>query len=121
MRDLNREGAAETPVARGHSARKIRRVKTAQREVMKLDVVESLMSELTSPPADGLKQIAAEAAEAIADHFLQLSQRTLVMVFGDHGFALEPAPGGGCTVRQGGASPEEVLVPGFAWLVGDVH
>ena len=47
--------------------------------------------------------------------------RTLVMMFGDHGFLLDPVVGGTSAGRSGGASPEEVLVPAFAWLVGNVH
>jgi hypothetical protein len=43
------------------------------------------------------------------------------MVFGDHGFALDALEGGISRARHGGASPEEVLVPAFAWLVGGVH
>jgi len=34
---------------------------------------------------------------------------------------MESANGGTLPGTSGGASPEEVLVPAFAWLVGDVH
>jgi hypothetical protein len=40
------------------------------------------------------------------------------MVFGDHGFRVE---GGEGPAHQGGARPEEVLVPAYAWLLGQVH
>jgi hypothetical protein len=43
------------------------------------------------------------------------------MVFGDHGFLLDSLEGGTTAARSGGASPEEVLVPAFAWLIGNVH
>jgi hypothetical protein len=43
------------------------------------------------------------------------------MIFGDHGFTLNQKGDGRTSVREGGASPEEVLVPAFAWLVGAVH
>jgi hypothetical protein len=52
---------------------------------------------------------------------LKLPPKTLVFVFGDHGFVLDPLDGGTTRGRSGGASPEEVLVPAFAWLVGSVH
>jgi hypothetical protein len=48
----------------------------------------------------------------------------LCFVFGDHGFRLEPSSADGLETgpaTYGGASPEEVLVPGFAMLVGGVH
>jgi hypothetical protein len=34
---------------------------------------------------------------------------------------MEASGAGTSAGSSGGASPEEVLVPGFAWLVGDVH
>jgi hypothetical protein len=40
---------------------------------------------------------------------------------GDHGFLSDTGPTGSNPARQGGASPEEVLVPGFAWLLGGMH
>jgi len=56
--------------------------------------------------------------------FLQtLAPRTLVLVFGDHGFRLPASPDGRATgpATQGGTTPEEVLVPAQAWLVGGMH
>jgi hypothetical protein len=44
-----------------------------------------------------------------------------MLVFGDHGFRMESSGSGTSAGSSGGASPEEVLVPGFAWLIGDVH
>ena len=40
---------------------------------------------------------------------------------GDHGFLIDSLDSGTSAARHGGASPEEVLVPAFAWLVGNVH
>jgi len=42
-------------------------------------------------------------------------------VFGDHGFVLGPHADGTGAARQGGSTPEEALVPAFAYLVGSVH
>ena len=55
--------------------------------------------------------------EIVARHSDHLPPRTLLVVFGDHGFALDER-GAAC---QGGASPEEVLVPAFAFLTGETH
>ena len=64
-----------------------------------------------------LPTIAADVAAAIAKHAMTLAPRTLLFVFGDHGFTLgrDGAP------MAGGASPEEVLVPAFAFLIGEAH
>jgi hypothetical protein len=112
---------SEYPVARGRSATTVRRVRAGAREVMKLDVVEARLGEAGGPWLARLDEIAQETAEALANHFLRLPPRTLVMVFGDHGFCIDAAEQASTAARQGGASPEEVLVPAFAWLVGDVH
>lgn len=112
----------EVPVARGRMASTIRRIKAGHRELLKLDIVESRVSE----PADGseidrLDSLADETARALGSYMKRLPSRTLVMVFGDHGFVLDPRGGGTTRARHGGASPEEVLVPAYAWLVGGVH
>jgi len=112
---------SDYPVARGRAAATVRRVRAGAREIMKLDVVESRLGEAGGPLLERLGDVAREAAEALANHFLRLPPRTLVMVFGDHGFCIDSVDGGSSAARQGGASPEEVLVPAFAWLVGDVH
>jgi hypothetical protein len=65
--------------------------------------------------------IADEAAQVIAKFVESLPPRTLLFVFGDHGFRLPCDARGTGPATQGGASPEEVLVPGYAWLVGGVH
>jgi hypothetical protein len=112
---------SEYPVARGRSAATVRRVRAGAREIMKLDTVEARLGEPGGPWLARLDEIALETAEALAQHFLRLAPRTLVMVFGDHGFCIDAAAHESGAARQGGASPEEVLVPAFAWLVGDVH
>ncbi len=121
LRELDTITTDELPVARGRSATTVRRVRTGSREVLKLDVVEARMSEPGGPLVERLDAVARETAEAVANYFLRLSQRTLVMIFGDHGFAIEEEEGQTTAARQGGAQPEAVLVPAFAWLVGDVH
>ncbi len=122
LREFTGSVESEVPVARGRMATTLRRIKAGHRELLKLDVVESRVSE----PSDGteterLDDLADEAARALGSYMKRLPARTLVMVFGDHGFVLDPRGGGTTRARHGGASPEEVLVPAYAWLVGGVH
>jgi hypothetical protein len=119
LREFTGEVTEEQVVARGRKASMIRRLKTGHREVLKLDVVEARLAEPGGADPATFDSMADEVAQRIAAHFEGLQPRTLVMVFGDHGFVLEPD--GPRAARSGGASPEEVLVPAFAWLVGAVH
>lgn len=116
--------AEDTPtlVARGKAARSARRIRAGHLEVYKIDVVEDALRQPGLPVQERFGAIADDAAEAIAEHLAKLPPRTLVVVFGDHGFSLDPSRAGTTReVCQGGASPEEVLVPAFAWLTGAVH
>jgi hypothetical protein len=121
LREIGEQADSEVPVARGRTATTLRRVRAGHREVLKLDLVESALSVPGAPLAERFDCLADETAEALANHILKLAPRTLALVFGDHGFTLEPMNGGTAAGKSGGASPEEVLVPAFAWLVGAVH
>jgi hypothetical protein len=112
---------SELPVARGKSAAMLRRLRSGHKELLKLDLVESAFSVPGGPLGERLDCLADEAAEILAQHLCRQAPRTLVVLFGDHGFVVEPEGGGTGVALQGGASPEEVLVPAFAWLVGAVH
>ena len=112
---------AELPVARGRSATTLRRVKAGHRDLLKLDVVEARCSEVGPSEATRLDAIADETAAALADHLLKQAPRTLVFAFGDHGFLFDPLEDGTAAARRGGGTPEEILVPAFAWLAGGVH
>jgi hypothetical protein len=109
------EGEPEPP--RGRTAEYVRRMRVGPRELSKLDLVESRVQAARGQVLRELPEIADAAAEAIARHIETLAARTLLFVFGDHGFTLDRSG----VARQGGASPEEVLVGAFALLVGDVH
>jgi hypothetical protein len=121
LRDFTGHVESEVPVARGRMATTLRRIKAGHRELLKLDVVESRVSEPDGEEVTRLDELADETARALGSYMKRLPARTLVMVFGDHGFCLDPRGGGTTRARHGGASPEEVLVPAFAWLVGGVH
>ncbi len=112
---------AEVVVARGRTAQTLRRVKAGFRELMKLDLVEADLAAPGPAEAVRLDELAEDVADALGGYLTTLPPRTLAFVFGDHGFLLEPQGSGTAPARQGGASPEEVLVPAFAWLTGSMQ
>lgn len=115
------EVSSEIPVARGQNARTPRRVKVGHRDLLKLDLVEARLMEPGDHEASRLDDLADELAEVLSAQLARLPARTLAIVFGDHGFKLGALDSGTTAAKSGGASPEEVLVPAFAWLVGGVH
>jgi hypothetical protein len=102
---------------RGRNAEHVRRMRVGPRELHKLDIVESRLQAARGDVPRELPDIADAAAEAVARHVETLAPRTLLFVFGDHGFSIDKSG----VARHGGASPEEVLVGAFALLIGDVH
>jgi hypothetical protein len=122
LRDPSPPAETEVPVARGRAAATLRRVKTGYRDLLKLDLVEAKLAETGADEATRLDLLADEASHVLAEHLVKQAPRTLVVAFGDHGFLLERLESGGTArAKSGGATPEEVLVPAFAWLVGGVH
>jgi hypothetical protein len=121
LKDFTGDAQEEQMVTHGRKASMIRRVKTGHRELLKLDIVASRLSEPGGAEPEGFPALADEVAQRIAAHFEGQKPRTLVMIFGDHGFSLDHRSERRVQVREGSASPEEVLVPAFAWLVGAVH
>jgi hypothetical protein len=120
-RPLQPEDPDSTHIARERHVAVPRRIKVGQRDLVKIDAVEARLREAGPPVLERLEQIADEVARGVLRHAETLPERTLLVVFGDHGFTIDPSPSGSGPARQGGASPEEVLVPGFAWLIGGVH
>jgi hypothetical protein len=108
---------AETEPTRGRTAEYIRRLRVGPREIHKLDLVQARIQAARGNVLRALPEIAESAADAIVRHAETLPPHTLLFVFGDHGFTIDRAG----VAREGGASPEEVLVGAFALLVGDVH
>jgi hypothetical protein len=111
----------EEPGLRGRAAPMLRRIKVGGRDVLKLDLVQARLHEAGPPLPERLDALADEVAAVLAAHARHLPPRSLMLVFGDHGFRMESSAHGTTAGTSGGARPEEVLVPGFAWLVGDVH
>jgi hypothetical protein len=110
---------------RGRTAETVRRMRVGSRELYKLDVVPSMLSALPDPtvgsgPAHvvaALEDIATSVADALLRHIETLPPRTLLLVLGDHGFTIDRRG----QITHGGATPEEVLVPCLAYLVGELH
>jgi hypothetical protein len=121
LRGLERAGDSDVTVARGRMARVPRRVKAGHRELLKLDLVEAELSEPGGSESERLDALAGPLTDAVAELCEKLPTRTLLVVFGDHGFVFDPLSDGTTVARQGGSRPEEVLVPAFAWLVGGVQ
>lgn len=120
------EEEAPAVVARGKAAHTLRRIRTGRRELLKLDIVEAALREGTSegdmrPLRERMPKIADDVAVALSEHFAKQAPRTLIVVFGDHGFTYVDNAPTGQEATQGGSSPEEVLVPAFAWLTGATH
>ena len=110
---------------RGRRAETVRRLRVGSRELYKLDIVPSMLGAFPDPASGGgaahvvaaLPDIAASVADAVLKHIETLPPRTLLLVLGDHGFTIDRRG----RITHGGASPEEVLVPCLAYLVGDLH
>lgn len=107
---------------RGRSAEVVRRLRVGSRELYKLDLVPTMLASLGDEPGadavvNALDEVASAVADSIARHIETLPPRTLLLVVGDHGFTVDRRG----RILHGGASPEEVLVPAHAWLVGELH
>jgi hypothetical protein len=123
LRDLEPAHEPDPEIVRGRAVATIRRERLGSREVMKLDLVEARLRGAGIGYDERLESIAEEVAQVTVRYIESLPPRTLLFFFGDHGFRLPSSPDGRTTgpATQGGVSPEEVLVPGQAWLVGGVH
>jgi hypothetical protein len=114
---------SEPDITRGRNVTAFRRERLGAREVLKLDVVEARLRGPGAAYDERLDAIAEEVGDILLKLFESMPPRTLVYVFGDHGFVLGPGQNGWATAAavQGGASPEEVLVGGQGWLVDAVQ
>jgi len=123
LRDVAPAHEPDPEIVRGRAVATIRRERLGPREVMKLDLVEARLRGAGAAYDERLEAIAEEVAQVTVRYIESLPPRTLLFLFGDHGFRLPSSPDGRTTgpAVQGGVSPEEVLVPGQAWLVGGVH
>jgi hypothetical protein len=121
LRDLEPPSEREGAVLRGRSVAVLRRLRVGPRDLLKLDLAEARLREPGPAFEPRMTALAGELADVIARFAASLTQRTLLYVFGDHGFRIGAHAGGTGPAAHGGASPEEVLCGGWAWLVGEVH
>lgn len=123
MRDVEPPSNPEPEIARGRAVGTLRRERAGSREIMKLDLCEARLRTAGAGYDDRLESLAEEVAPILLKYIEALPPRTVLFLFGDHGFRLPASADGRLTgpATQGGLSPEEVLVPGQAWLVGGVH
>ncbi len=123
LRDVDPAHEPDPEIVRGRAVATVRRERLGSREVMKLDLVEARLRGAGVGYDERLESIAEEVAQVTVRYIESLPPRTLLFLFGDHGFRLPSSSDGRTTgpATQGGVSPEEVLVPGQAWLVGGVH
>jgi len=112
---------AELPIGRGRTASTLRRIRIGGREVHKLDVIQADLTASGLPEPQRLDALAQAAAYPLIQLATTLPARTLMFVFGDHGFVLPSNQTGTEPAERASARPEEVLVAGQAWLVGEVH
>ena len=114
-RDALRNPAATSEdmmlAARSHAG--LHKIRIGGREIFKLDTIELGMDEDPSCTATRFAELAESVADTIATHAAGLRVRTLLYVTGDRGFTLDAQGNAKC----GGATPEEVIVPAFAFLI----
>jgi hypothetical protein len=123
MREAGPTSEPEPEITRGRAVGTVRRERAGSREIMKLDLVEARVRGAGAGYAERIEALAEEVAQVTVRYIETLPPRTLLFLFGDHGFRFGSSADGRATgpATQGGVSPEEVLVPGQAWLIGGVH
>lgn len=120
LREPEPDSDREPGIFRGKSVTTLRRVRIGRRDLAKLDVVEARLREAGGAFVPRMDTLADEVSEVIAAYAEQLEPRTLLYVFADHGFVMPgSSPHATEPAEQGGASPEEVFVGGYALLLGD--
>jgi hypothetical protein len=110
------EPDSEPPIGTRKGAA-VRIVRTGARDLRCLEQVEDRLRLAGTHAIDEFPSIARDVASAISQYASQITHRTLLFVFADHGFTID-AMG---AAHHGGASPEEVLVPAFAILLDELN
>ncbi|MEZ4437941.1 MAG: hypothetical protein R3B72_02555 [Polyangiaceae bacterium] len=122
LREAEALSEREPSIQRDGSLTTLRRVRIGRRDLVKLDLVEARLRDAGPGYVPRIESLAREVSDVIASYAESLPPRTLLFVFGDHGYDL-PLEGQNATgaAIQGGATPEEVLLGGWSWLMGDSH
>ena len=88
LRDAEPSSEPEPEIVRGRAVGTLRRDRVGTREVMKLDLVEARLRNAGPGYEDRLESLADEVAPILVKYVETLPPRTLVFLFGDHGFRL---------------------------------
>ncbi len=110
LRNLSTDLDESAWVAKGAAARRLRPMRVGGLNMTKLDILEAEFHDIAWS-REVLDRGAAEVATSVGRYIRQQASGTLVVVFSDHGSR-------GVDDDPEDASPERVLVPYDAWLVG---
>ncbi|MEO9232279.1 MAG: hypothetical protein ABI421_03000 [Polyangiaceae bacterium] len=95
----------------------LRKIRAGGRELYRLDMIDVAVQNDAGAASHHFDDLAENVAETIASHALALRGRTLLYILGDRGFSVDA----GGRARCGGSTPEEVIVPAFAFIVDAVQ
>jgi hypothetical protein len=112
LRSALPDDEVEGLVAKGGAARKLRPLRAGPHHLLKLDCVQSQLTECRSFGDAEVEEAAANVATTVGRFLSQQAPQTLLVLFGDHGFSFKDG-------STGGARPEQVLVPYDAWLLDE--
>ena len=109
--------AADDETIGAHAGGGLRKLRVGGREVFRLYTIDVAMQNDAAAAIHRFDDLAENVAETIACHALALRSRTLLYILGDRGFSIDASGRAKC----GGATPEEVIVPAFAFIVDAVQ
>ncbi len=95
----------------------LRKIRVSGRELFRLDAISVALSGDAAAAMQRTGELTEHVAETIAQHARSLRVRTLLYILGDRGFSIDASGRAKC----GGVTPEEVIVPAFAFLVDAVQ
>ncbi|MFO0663301.1 MAG: hypothetical protein U0174_05085 [Polyangiaceae bacterium] len=110
------EPVSEASIGRDRTVDVVRRVRVGSRELYKFDGIAARLLRGITHPEELAESLVSALGTFLAGQNRVQNAPSILCIFGDHGYALR-----GTTVVEGGALPEQVLVPAQAWLLGPVH
>lgn len=110
------EPVSEASIGRDRTVDVVRRVRVGSRELYKFDGIAARLLRGITHPEELAESLVSALGTFLAGQNRVQNAPSILCLFGDHGYALR-----GTAVVEGGALPEQVLVPAQAWLLGPVH
>ena len=110
------EPVSEASIGRDRTVDVVRRVRVGSRELYKFDGIAARLLRGITHPEELAESLVTALSTFLAGQNRVQNAPSILCLFGDHGYALR-----GTSVVEGGALPEQVLVPAQAWLLGPVH